>query len=167
MHHPDRIPCPDCSESVDTNCNWCGGHGTIENPIICLRTLRDLIARNGIHAVLYMSGGNCATIGLGETRDDGNGTYFAYLIGPGTYSSRTAYRDEVSAGPDYDTLNWTEPTYHGYCVGMRDDDTLADFASRIIDAYRRFTADHPVPSCPTCRGDEWICTAHAGPCAGN
>jgi hypothetical protein len=86
--------CPDCSESLDTDCPDCGGYGTIPNPIVDMRHLRDCIAGYGVPADLYMSGGNVATIGVGAyiAYPDGSGAGFAYLVGPGYYPTapRTA-----------------------------------------------------------------------------
>ena len=155
--YPNATTCPDCSESIDTDCPDCGGYGTIANPIVDMRHLRDCIAGYGVPADLYMSGGNVATIGVGGivTATDDPYTFggdFAYLVGPGYYPDGTAHRDEISAGAD-EYFHVATPIlsqgdgpprfpYDPYSIIMADDETVEAFAGRIAAQYAALTRDH-------------------------
>lgn len=154
---PDRIPCPDCDGygwyindhgSGETQvCDDCSGTGTLPNPTICLRRLTAAIITAGCPATLYQSGGGCASIGIGNlstTPDgqDGYGDDWPYAVGPGFYwDGGTAHRDELSSGPAHDWGH--DPLAAIYCTHIGDDETVEAYATRIVDAYRRYCDLHP------------------------
>ena len=153
--YPNSTICPDCAESLDTDCPDCGGYGTVTNPTIDMRYLRDCIAAYNVPADLYMSGGNCATIGIGgfvPATDDPYtfGGDFAYLVGVGYYPDGTAHRDELGAGSDEYFHVATPNAPDGspqfprdpYAIVIRDDETVEMFAGRIAAQYAALTRDH-------------------------
>lgn len=139
---PETITCPDCAESLSTECPDCGGYGVITNPEVSMTALRDAIADHGIPATLYMSGGNIATIGVGPTLNHGDGDHWTYLVGPGCYSSDTAHREELSSGPDeWDTSCWNAGSGHYTAIG--DHESVTDYAARVVNAYKRHARTNP------------------------
>lgn len=163
---PDTILCEECYSS-DGNyvtafgtrymCSYCMGRGYVPNPIIDIRHLRDCIAAHGIAADLYMSGGNCATIGIGgivPATDDPHtfGGDYAYLVGVGSYHNGIAHRDELGAGSDeyfhIATPNAPDGTpqfpHDPYALCINENETAQHFARRIVAAYAQLRTAHPV-----------------------
>lgn len=151
--HPHHITCEICEgtgryqldyPAINEVCEDCDGTGRTINPHVDMRHLRDLLAAEGIDAELYMSGGNCATIGVGEQRpnsdypDDPDYTDNAFNVGVGSYHDGVAHREELSAGiSDSAWHDLTAPnTYNVECG----DDSAEAFAARIITAYNAYAA---------------------------
>ncbi len=136
-------------------CSACTGTGRVPTQLIDMRHLRDCIAARGINADLYMSGGNCATIGIGddipETGDPHTyGGDYAYFVGVGTYHNGVALRDELSAGSDeyfhVPTPNAEDGTpqfpHDPYAICIGDNEHVEAFAARIADQYAQLVAAH-------------------------
>ena len=153
--YPNLISCEDCCEPLSTDCPDCGAYGSYPNPTIDMQHLRDCIAGFNVPADLYMSGGGCATIGIGGIVPESDDPYtfggdYAYLVGVGYYDDRTAHRVELGAGSDEyfhvptpNAPNGTPQFPHDpYAICIGDDETVEDFAGRIAGEYAALTRAH-------------------------
>jgi len=92
--------------------------------------LTDELNKRGIKAIGEMSGGNCATIYIGESDADG---YYEFAVGPGIFSLDEIHHQEICWGVD----GGEEATYFD---GTLDDFTVQNVADLIISAYRKVGA---------------------------